>query len=118
MDKIFRFQPSGSNSELLNRFHCMDSCKVDDNCAGYFIKNSNCYTLPVANQFDLEDESGSSYYKKIKEDDFAKEALLQKPSELTCLLETNNAEGSCSYPYDYKGSKMYACIDGCGVHYR
>ena len=91
----------------------MKVCKSDDLYAGYFLTSSDCYTLQEGFQNTLSEHIGSVFYKKVMEKDFSLEAFLQNPTQFTCLMETNNADSSCFHPYDYKGSSMYACRNGC-----
>ena len=81
---------------------CMKTCKTNTDCAGYVLK----------------EETGTDFFKKVRQEDFAKEALLQATRDINCLQEGNNAESSCAYPYDYKGTVMYACREGCSATYR
>ena len=97
---------------------CMKTCKTNTDCAGYVLKEERCYLLGVDNRYNLQEEAGTDFFKKVKQEDFAKEALLQATRDINCLQEGNNAEGSCAYPYDYKGTVMYACREGCSANYR
>ena len=95
--------------DMTKKFACLSACKANDQCAGYFIKNSQCHTLDESNKYDTVTEEGANYFKKVKQADFAKEALLQHPRDINCLQDSNNALGSCAYPYSYQGSNKYAC---------
>ena len=97
---------------------CMKTCKTNTDCAGYALKEERCYVLGVDNQYNLQEEAGTDFFKKVKQEDFAKEALLQATRDINCLQGGNNAESSCAYPYDYKGTVMYACREGCSATYR
>ena len=92
----------------------MAKCRYDNTCAGLFLKDGQCYHLGMENQHSLQAENGTNFFKKINGTDFRKEALLQKVSDINCLKETNNGDNSCAFPYDYKGTQMYACTTQCG----
>ena len=64
---------------MSNKFACLSVCRASEQCAGYFIKNSQCHTLDETNKYDTVTEEGAHFYKKVKQTDFAKEALLQHP---------------------------------------
>ena len=67
----------------------------------------------MVNQHSLQDSNGTDYFKKINGSDFSKVALLQKPGDINCLKETDNTDKSCSFPYQCKGTDLYACTQ-CG----
>ena len=92
---------------------CLAKCRYENDCAGLFLKDGQCYHLGMANQHSLQTENGTNFFKKINGTDFSKEALLQKVSDINCLKESNNDDNSCAFPYDYKGTQMYACTE-CG----
>ena len=93
---------------------CLAKCRSDNDCAGLYLKNGQCHLLGMANQHSLQTENGTNFFKKINGSDFSKEALLQKVSDINCLKESNNEDNSCAFPYDYKGTQMYACTTQCG----
>ena len=93
---------------------CLAKCRSDTNCAGLFLKEAQCHHLGMANRHSLQTENGTNFFKKINGTDFSKEALLQKVSDINCLKESNNEDNSCAFPYDYKGTQMYACTTQCG----
>ena len=93
---------------------CLAKCRSDTNCAGLYLKEAQCHHLGMANRHSLQTENGTNFFKKINGTDFSKEALLQKVSDINCLKESNNEDNSCAFPYDYKGTQMYACTTQCG----
>ena len=97
--------------DATKKFACMNVCKSNTDCAGYFIKDSKCHTLDEENKYNTGSHVGASYFKKIKQADFAKEALLQNPRDISCLRDTDSEARTCSFPYSYQGTKMYACRD-------
>ena len=120
-DKIMNtFSDNAVLQELTpsSKSSCLNVCKNNNQCSGYFFKDDQCYTLDQTNQFNTASEDGTNYYKKILQENFAKEALLQSPGTMNCLLDSNNADGSCAYPYKYKDANKYACIDGCSDQYQ
>ena len=79
-----------------------------------FLKADQCYGgygLAMENKLDLIQEDGTQYFKKILQANFAKEALLQRPKDMNCMKDTEDR--TCAFPYNYKGTNMYACTDSC-----
>ena len=91
----------------------MKKCRNDNNCAGLYLQSGECHHVGIVNQHSPHDTNGTHYFKKINGSDFSKVALLQKPGDINCLKETDNVDKSCSFPYQYKGTELYACTQ-CG----
>ena len=110
----FRLQTFPAD-EAVDKMKCLVKCRSDSNCAGFSVKSDQCYHLKEADKLTLTDEAGTDSYKKILEADFAKETLLQNPQNINCLLSQQNAD--CAFPYNYKGSNMYACSHTCSSQF-
>ena len=96
---------------------CMDVCREDDDCRGAFVKDNLCHIVPLAYQYEIEQDDGTDYFKLIEEKNFETEAILQK-GDFHCLEESisTGSGRTCGFPYFYKGAKLFACRDGCQAY--
>ena len=90
----------------------MQACREDDDCGGAFVKENICHIVPLAYQYEIEEDSGTDYFKKIEEKNFESEAILQI-GDFQCLEDSISTGRTCGFPYIYHGSKLYACKDSC-----
>ena len=71
--------------------------------------------MHLAYQYEIEEDAGTDYFKKIEEKNFESEAILQK-RDFQCIEDSISPGRTCGYPYIYNGAKLYACRDGCQTY--